>query len=80
MEEAPGGMERGEEGDEVKVTIESTDELVLVEAPEMPARVWKGQSEAGVPVVCFILAISPQTHDEAVNAQFAAELIEWPSS
>jgi hypothetical protein len=29
-----------------------------------------------VPVTCFVSRIIPRTHDEAINAQFAAELRE----
>lgn len=58
----------------MKITIESTPNIVEVDGRR--ARIWKGQSEAGVPVLCYIWTISPQTRDEAVNQLFAEELVE----
>ena len=39
----------------------------------VPARIWEGTTESGVPVVVFVTRISPQTHDLEANARFAAE-------
>ncbi|WP_291208917.1 hypothetical protein [Hyphomonas sp.] len=39
-------------------------------------RLWIGATDDGVPVHAWIRAVSPQTHDEAVNARFAADLID----
>lgn len=58
----------------MKITIESTAKIVEVDGRR--ARLWNGQTEGGVPVVCYIWTISPQTHDKAINDQFARELIE----
>lgn len=60
------------------MTIESTDCLVtlLIDGKEVPARIWEGKTESGVPVVAFLTRISPQTHEAEANAQFAAELRE----
>jgi hypothetical protein len=58
----------------MKITIESTTKVVEVNGQR--ARLWAGHTEAGVKVVCYIWAISPQTHDEAINEQFARELNE----
>ena len=58
----------------MKITIENTDKIV--ELNGVPARIWEGTTEGGVPVTCFITRIVPRTHDDAVNAQFAAELRE----
>jgi hypothetical protein len=62
----------------MKVTIESTDCVVSIsiDGKEVPARIWEGNTEAGVPVVCFVTRISPQTHAAEVNAVFARELEE----
>lgn len=57
----------------MKVTIESTPDIVEVDGRR--ARIWAGLTQAGVPVLCYIWTISPQTHDEAINEQFARELI-----
>lgn len=58
----------------MKITIENTDKIVDLNG--VPARIWEGETESGVPVTCFVTRIIPRTHDEAVNAQFAAELRE----
>lgn len=60
----------------MKLTLESTDLLVEFQRGDksLPVRVWKGTTEAGVPVAAFIASVSPQTHDPAMHAQFEAEL------
>ncbi len=58
----------------MKIIIENTDKIVDLNG--VPARIWEGTTESGVPVTCFITRIVPRTHDEAVSAQFAAELRE----
>lgn len=63
----------------MKITIENTGKIVELDGQafkSVPARIWEGETESGVPVICFITRIIPRTHDEAVNAQFAAELRE----
>jgi hypothetical protein len=58
----------------MKIIIENTSKIVDLNG--VPARIWEGETESGVPVTCFVTRIIPRTHDEAVNAQFAAELRE----
>jgi hypothetical protein len=58
----------------MKITIESTDKIVQLNG--VPARIWEGQTDSGVPVLCYVSLISPQTHDREVNAQFERELRE----
>jgi len=65
----------------MKIIIENTDKIVQLDIngephSSVPARIWEGETESGVPVTCFVTRIIPRTHDEAVNAQFAAELRE----
>jgi hypothetical protein len=62
----------------MKITIESTDKIVELEigGARVPARVWEGQTEAGVPVLAFITRISPQTHDREAHETFARKLSE----
>jgi hypothetical protein len=62
----------------MKITLENTDKLLrlVVDNHEVPARLWEGTTDSGIPVVAFITRISPQTHDEEVNATFARELQE----
>lgn len=66
----------------MKITIKNTDKIVELDlggGHSCPARVWEGTTESGVPVLAFIARISPLTHDEAINQQFARELIEQPA-
>jgi hypothetical protein len=62
----------------MKLTLEPTDKTQSVDG--VPHRVWKGETDKGVPVLAYIRAVSPQTHDEAVNAEFARELQALPSA
>lgn len=61
----------------MKITIESTSEVLDIAVPgggTVPARIWKGFTDGGVPVDCYVTRISPQTHDSAHIAQFESEL------
>jgi hypothetical protein len=52
----------------MKVTLESTERIVEIQTEGgsiVPARVWEGTSEGGIPVVVLITRIAPA--------------IEWPS-
>lgn len=65
----------------MKITIESTDKVVLLatETGDVPARLWQGKTDSGIPVMCFITRIAPEVlpddpgFKEAV-AEFEAEL------
>jgi hypothetical protein len=65
----------------MKITIESTDKTVLLatDTGDVPARMWQGETESGIPVFCFITRICPEVlpghprFDEAI-AEFEAEL------
>lgn len=56
----------------MKITIEPTAEFQRINGE--PARVWVGFDDRGAPVVAHVRVVSPQTHDEAVNARYAREL------
>jgi hypothetical protein len=58
----------------MKVTIESTEEIVKIDGVQ--TRLWKGTTDTGIAVHCFIHRISPQRHDQI--EQFEDELIEKP--
>jgi hypothetical protein len=58
----------------MKVTIESTKEVVDIDGVQ--TRLWKGTTDTGIVVHCFIHRICPQRHDQL--EQFEAELIEQP--
>ena len=63
----------------MKITIESTEKIVWLDLREtahskveVPARVWEGITESGIPVHCFITRIAPTVEDKPENkAQFA---------
>ena len=64
----------------MKIELEPTDDIYLAEeitrgGPVMLRR-WEGKTADGVPVHAYIAVVSPQTHDPAVEAAFARELVE----
>lgn len=46
----------------MKITIESTPHIVtlVVNGHDVPARVWQGATDSGIPVQCFITRIAPE--------------------
>lgn len=46
----------------MKITIESTSKIVTLEVGgrDVPARVWQGETESGIPVQCFVTRIAPE--------------------
>lgn len=56
----------------MKIELEPTSTIESVNGQR--ARVWQGKTDKGVPVKAWIATVSPQTHDEQVNAEFTAEL------
>lgn len=46
----------------MKITIENTSKIVtlVVKGVDVPARVWQGTTEHGIPVQCFITRIAPE--------------------
>jgi hypothetical protein len=49
----------------MKITIENTTKMVELSngGAGVPARVWEGTTEDGVPVYVYVTRISPQTED-----------------
>lgn len=45
----------------MRITIESTSRLVtlIVDNAKVPARLWEGHTENGIPCHCFVTRISP---------------------
>ena len=41
--------------------------------------IWEGTTDAGVPVKVWVAVVQPQTHDEALLAEFAKALKEVPA-
>lgn len=69
----------------MKVTLESTDQLVELELDLgnafalLPARVWQGQTASGTPCFAFIVRIAPEIPiDDPRQAEFERELVETP--
>jgi hypothetical protein len=62
----------------MRITIESTSRIVEIETPtgKIPARLWEGRTDSGVPVECLVTRIA--AHKSADLAQFEAELQEQP--
>jgi hypothetical protein len=62
----------------MKVTIQSTTEVtqIKVAGQTVPARLWAGTTESGIPVHCYVTLISPQTHDAEAIAAFEREFME----
>jgi hypothetical protein len=58
----------------MKITIENTANFAELDG--VPARIWEGETDTGIPVIAFVTRISPQTNDAAALERFAAELTE----
>lgn len=56
----------------MKVKLQATGTIEPING--IPARVWTGHTESGVPIKAWISMIEPQTHDEAMLEDFNAEL------
>ena len=59
----------------MKVNLHSTSKIVQLDTASgasMPARVWEGQTENGVPVIAFITRIAAER--DADPTEFEAEL------
>ena len=62
----------------MQVTLKPTATVDTV-GGTIPARIWEGTTNSGVPVKAWIAVLQPQTDDEALLAAFAAELKEVPA-
>lgn len=56
----------------MKVTLESTTKIVEING--VPARIWEGHTESGIPVHAFVTRIAVHKTQDA--SQFEAELQE----
>jgi hypothetical protein len=63
----------------MRITLESTEKLVtlLIDDAEVPARIWQGATDTGIPVQCYITRLAPEIdqHDPR-QAAFQRELKE----
>lgn len=57
----------------MKITIESTSKIVHVNG--VPARIWEGHTDSGIPVHCFVTRIGAP-NDGRDLSQFETELQE----
>ena len=62
----------------MKMTIEATATVDTIHG-QIPAHIWEGTTDAGVPVKVWVAVVQPQTHDEALLAEFAKALKEVPA-
>lgn len=60
----------------MKVQLESTTKLVeiTVNGNTVPARIWEGQTESGIPCHAYITRIA--VHKDEDSSQFETELLE----
>lgn len=58
----------------MKITIENTSKIVNLDG--VPARIWEGKSESGIPVICFITRIMVPEGEGIDYAEFKRELAE----
>lgn len=65
----------------MKITIENTSKIVtlVVDGRDVPARVWQGETESGIPVQCFVTRIAPEIPKsdpriDALTVEFEREL------
>lgn len=59
----------------MKITIENTSKIVELDG--VPARLWTGATETGIPVVCFVTRIAVNgAESDAAHEQFRRELLE----
>jgi hypothetical protein len=61
----------------MKVTLESTSKVVALETPQgtVPARIWEGHTESGIPVHAYVTRIAAPAAGADVS-QFERELQE----
>lgn len=69
----------------MKITIESTSKIVEIQTNtgKIPARIWQGSTESGVPVQCFISLVSPKIPEfdsriDELTAEFERDLQRYP--
>ena len=60
------------------ITIESTDMIVNLNG--VPARLWEGETESGIPVHCFITRIAVSNDEDCYQFELELEECKAPSS
>lgn len=59
----------------MKLTIHNTDKITKLNG--VPARIWEGQTESGIPVHCYITRVA--VDKDADTTEFEKELQETPA-
>lgn len=62
----------------MKITIEKTSKIVELETETgvVPARIWEGHTDSGIPVICYITRIAVANTEGVDHSQFHRELSE----
>lgn len=62
----------------MKITIESTTKIVNLVTNDgpVPARIWEGHTDSGIPVHCYVRRIAVANDDLTDQTQFQRELSE----
>jgi len=49
----------------MKITIENTSKIVrlMISDSEVPARIWQGETDSGVPVQVYVTRIAPEVEE-----------------
>lgn len=58
----------------MKIHIESTTKVVEVNG--LPARIWEGHTDSGIPIHCFITRVAVANNQGLDHSQFERELEE----
>lgn len=59
----------------MRITIENTSKVVHLD--NVPARIWEGTTDSGIPVICYITRIAVlNTESPEAHEQFRRELSE----
>lgn len=65
----------------MRIQIESTTKLITlcVNGAEVPARLWEGHTESGIPVHCYITRIAAHAEDQLQEFQRELQECREPS-
>ena len=58
----------------MKITIENTSKIVHLD--DVPARIWEGKTDSGIPVICYITRIAVPEGENVNHDEFRRELME----
>ena len=47
----------------MKLTIENTDKIITLDG--VPARIWKGWTDSGIPVLCYVTRIAVAIEEDS---------------